>query len=288
MTHTCFDLSRSRSKPLRNCLAAFLFAALSAAPVFADFDGLRTAVAEAEETTEEEEESYSSGGGGGENSLAAAFFELFVQVWIVNNFYMSYGEAPYLEGKLIRYPRPVLAGAQDKPDIEFAPVSEKDHWFAAEIQPVWMNGLDAGGSWFSFRGNMWRFFGPWIEAAYLTDGTEHLANARIGANFSIIQTNPFTLGAYFQWQLWSGILDRSSGTMGAYIDSYPFKPVALHFRGGVQQFDGYQIGEAELRGGFLRKKAEYSLGWRWWTVQSNSGTKIEGYSGPFASIGWWF
>ena len=106
---------------------------------------------------------------------------------------------------------------------------------------------------------MWRFFGPWIEAAYLTDGTEHLANARLGANFSILQTNPFTPAPTS-----SGSCGRASSTdraaRWAHISIRIRSARSLHFRGGVQQFDGYQIGEAELRGGFLRKKAEYSLG----------------------------
>lgn len=266
---------------------ALLLAAL-ALPARADLGDLKDAVDESER--QKKEQPVSAGQTETEESaLGSVLFTLFRLAWGWNNLGTAYGAHPYDDDadgeKYIRYG--TVATDLDTGKVGIEPASGRPCAFTAEIQPFWMDGI-GGGSWATFKGNAWRFFGPYIEGCALTDGDEMLGSVRIGATFSLLQTNPFSMSLYGQWQLWSGFIDRSGGTFGIEMNCYPVKPISLHLRTGFQFFDSFSISETELRAGAFAGPMEFSAGWRWWNMLSGSGSRIDGWSGPFAGAAVYF
>ena len=223
---------------------AILFAALLLArtplPLFAEMDDFRKSVEEAEAASEEEEEVPEDTASGGESSeLGNLIFELLCYAWVANNLTVSYGDYPFEDDRYIRHP----AEYPDKSSgqLDPAPARGTSWSFQAETQPFYLDGI-GGGSWFTFKGNLWRFFGPYLEACVIGDGEEFIEGARLGGTFSLVQTNPFTLSLYAQFQVWNGMLERTGGTFGIETALYLAKPVSLHFRGGIQNFGTFHGG----------------------------------------------
>jgi hypothetical protein len=281
--------------PKRIAAAALFFLALSGFS-FADMSDFKDSIIEAEQAPapkdddeQKTQKKSESDDKDNEDNLGTiilrAMFDLAADLWYPDNIGISYGSYPYEKGDYLRH-----ALAEKDYDTGEWTLDRKEGkpWaFSAEVQPFFL-GKVGGGSWFTFRGNAWRFIGPYVEGAMLTDGTDTLGTARLGLTFSLLQTNPLSASLYAQWDTWSGLLDRNGFAFGIVADSYPIKPVSLHFRGGFQSFEKYSIGEAEIRGGALKGAWEFSGGWRFWTLIDAGGNKTNTWSGPFASVARYF
>jgi hypothetical protein len=273
-----------------NKTPAILLAALLLAgtplPLFAGMDDFRNSVEEAEAASEAEEPVTEETASDGDSSgLGELIFELLCYAWVANNLTVSYGDYPFEDDRYIRHP--VEYPDESAGMLDPAPGRGTPWSFQAETQPFYLDGI-GGGSWFTFKGNLWRFFGPYLEACVIGDGEDFIEGARLGGTFSLVQTNPFTLSLYAQFQVWNGMLERTGGTFGIETALYLAKPVSLHFRGGIQNFGTFQIGEAELKAGVFAGPWEFTGGWRWWTLETSGGSEIDNWYGPFCGAAYWF
>lgn len=266
---------------------ALLLAAL-ALPASADLGELKDAVDEAK-GQKEGETTTPAADDAEDSSVGDALFALFGLVWGWNNLGTAYGAHPYDVApsgeKYVRVGTLVPEASTGKVGVE--PAEGKPFAFSAEIQPFFLSGV-GGGTWATFKGNAWRFFGPYVEGCALTDGDETLGALRVGATFSLLQTNPLSVSLYGQWQRWSGFIDERGGTLGVEMNCYPAKPLSLRLRAGFQFFDGFSVSETELRLGALRGPIEFSAGWRWWNMLSSDGSRVDGWSGPFMGAAAYF
>lgn len=269
---------------MKNIWVAVIFSlALTSAhadlPSFAD-DVARAEAASDKET--ERDESYDDGGG---SIFGEILFQIFRLIWFYNNSATTYGEYPYAERNFVHMP---IAGlAMMTGETTGYPAREKNHWYSAELQGFRLEGI-GDGTWFTLRGNAWRFFGPYIDGILILDDKSWFQAARIGASFTLFQSDPLSMNLYGQWNSWNGILDKNGASLGFDIQSFPVKPLALHARMGFQTFNRFAVAEAEVRAGILVERWEVFAGWRWWDLQTVKGSHIKDYSGPFAGTAVWF
>jgi len=270
----------------RKTVIAGICAALLAAPIaplHADMDDFKDRIEEAESDKTETGDKKEHAGGSSDNAFFRALFDLTCKLWFLHNTTTTYNSWPYATDGYIKLAGIDAAGEAVEPVM----TGRRNSWYTAETQAFWLQGA-GGGPWFTLRGNAWRFFGPYIETCILTDGDRILSGARLGAQFSVIQTDPFSLSFYGQWQTWSGLLDRSGGTFGIEMRSDPAKPLTLQLRAGFQTFERFSIAEAELRTGWMLDRWELFGGWRWWNLSDSGGNHVETWPGPFAGAALWF
>ncbi len=252
-----------------------------AGPLYADLEDFEKSIQEAE--AEDKADTVENGNSAQESALGGFLWELFRLVWFINNTGASYSDYPYSDGKFYHFPQSMYADTSNQDALSFQPATPKSHWFALDTQAFYLEDV-GGGTWITFRGTLWRFFGPYFEAMLLTDGQEFLQGTRLGGTFTIFQSTPLTLNAYFQWQAWNGILDRSGTTGGIEILSFPVKPLALQFRLGGQTFPRFSLTETELKAGWMIEEWQLNGGWRWWTINDVNDDDPPGWSGPFLGI----
>ena len=198
----------------------------------------------------------------------------------MNNTTTTYGSYPFSPDGYI-----CLAKIEDASvdHLVYATTGKRDQWFKTEIQGIWMQDIGFG-SWITFKGQLYRFIGVHCEDWMIIDGHNVLNGLRLGLSLSLVQSDPFSLSAYGQWNLWSGVLERNGGTLGLDIDSFPVKPVALHFKAGFQLFRNYSMGELEAQIGILFGSLECFVGWRYWNLINDGGSTAYKFNGAFGGL----
>ncbi|MHB9292605.1 hypothetical protein Holit_01706 [Hollandina sp. SP2] len=119
---------------------------------------------------------------------------------------------------------------------------------------------------------------------FISDGKTFLNGIRAGIQVSLVQGNPFNASLYFQYQMWTGILFRHSGDLGLEFRLYPVKPLTLRAKVGIQAFEFFSLGEAELEAGFMLNAWEIFTGYRWWTLTETSPEHFFSWNGPYLGI----
>ncbi|GHV82502.1 hypothetical protein AGMMS49991_10600 [Spirochaetia bacterium] len=223
------------------------------------------------------------GHGGGD-----LLINLFGWIWLFNNFYLEYGNYPYEEGGYIRRPW----DTSENSDYIADPISGKPYWFSASASPFYLHGVGLG-PWLSFSGNIYKFFGPYIDVFLLTSVTGDVdvkGGVRAGLHFSLFQSNVFNwtlysqwLFLYGQWPSWYGSTLRNGATLGFEFRFYPFKPLTLRAKTGFQFLESSTLGEFEAEIGFMIKAWEIYGGYRWLGLDEETDFSLLS-QGPYLGV----
>jgi hypothetical protein len=244
----------------------------STLPVWADLGSFKDSVEDAEKKEKKpdppkrEKPQNKNSYDDDEDEHTLLFF--FFRLWALGNLTHYYTDYPYDGYGYIR--RDYLSYPDEKNE-------DKYHYFTTGLSGFYLDDLGSG-SWFSFNGNIFKFFGPYADVYVIYDGHETLTGLRAGIQFSLIQTNPFTVNLYYQGQWWFGMMERSGSAAGLEFLVYPFRPISLKAKTGFQVFDNFEMGEIELEAGVMLASWQIYAGWRWWNIDGES------WSGPFAGL----
>ncbi|MDR2150578.1 MAG: hypothetical protein LBO67_07160, partial [Spirochaetaceae bacterium] len=230
------------------CVAALLIA--EPAPLFANVEAFKNTIAGSE--TETQKSPQSSGHAGSisttdSSMLGELIAQLLLLLWLPDNFFFTYGAYPYVEGGFIQ--RPKSTEAEDFEGFDF---NKKNHSFSVGVSAFHLGGIGAG-SWVSLSGNIFKFFGPYLDAYVITDTEQVLGGGRAGLHFSFIQSNIYNLAWYAQWQGWGGALSRHAFVTGLDTRIYPVKPLTIRLKAGFQLFSSLSLGELEGEIGVMVK-----------------------------------
>jgi len=272
---------------VRNLVPLLLGFAL-AGPVWADLQDLKKDVQTTEDTKDKDkkkDEAPAPTSGNQDNSFGAFVGKVVAVLWAADNVGTTFGTHPYDEHGWVRI-APWTAAVTDGTNPPL--LTGRDQWWSAEVQGFFLDGLGSG-AWTSWKGHLWRFFGPYLEGWSLTDGGQLLAGGRAGVVFSLAQSDPFNLGFYLQAQGWTGALVRGGGSGGLEVRSYPFEPLELQLRLGVQAFDRFQLGEFEAQAGWNLGTVTVFGGYRSWALGDGTPAPPTAvYAGPFGGVRWYF
>jgi hypothetical protein len=274
---------------MRHLSVVFMLMLVSVGGLWADLDDFQEDVERTEEISEWEEEEDSPNSPSSDSSgdcfsscldvlCSDIFWQIFTQVWALNNLGTTYEAFPYAEGGFMHWDEDFGAGARG---------SLKDHWYEFSVQGVQLDTL-GNGTWVTLEGHFFRFFGPYLEFFLFPEGSQNLNGQRIGLNLALFQSDPLTLSFYGQLTRWGGILERSGGTFGVELKSFPFQPVFMKFRAGAQVFESFNVAEVEVELGFMIDRFSLNGGWRFWDLGSRQGTLTNRYNGPFVGLGVYF
>lgn len=212
----------------------------------------------------------------GESAFFKAFWEAMFEFFFYVNSRTRYQSSPYLAdgSAFCLYPE---NQAEDLEDLRWA-AGSRDGWFLTEARATWSEGLGWSAGAMA-RGRFWRLFGPRVEYDMVMDGSDWLGKLRLGLQFGVVQTDPFSLDWFVAWERWTGILDRSGVALGAEIRSLPGKPWILEASYGANLFRDADIHEVELRLGVVLDGWQCTAGYRF---QNGTGGF---YHGPVLAIG---
>lgn len=94
-----------------------------------------------------------------------------------------------------------------------------------------------------FEGYIWKFFGPYIEFKRVWPDFNANINIdtlaygygdfRLGFQFSIFHSNPFSLAYFMTWDHLYGEMKGNGAVFGLIVRSYPVKPLLLEWRGDI-------------------------------------------------------
>jgi hypothetical protein len=202
--------------------------------------------------------------------------QLLILLWFPDNFFFNYGRYPYEEEGFIQRPEP---GTQAFEAFDF---NKKSYTFSAGLSAFHLGGIGTG-SWVSVSGNIFKFFGPYLDAYILTDATQILYGGRAGMHFSLIQSNVYNLACYTQWQGWSGVLARNAFVTGLDTRLYPVKPLTIRLKAGFQIFGNFSLGELEGEAGVMVKAWEFYFGYRYWGIADDHFASSP-WHGPYLGI----
>lgn len=169
------------------------------------------------------------------DDVADTFADLIIEIlgilWGYNNLGVTYDSYPYATSPKYL----CFDSTADAFDLSYA-----NHFYRFALDTsmfcdinLWM------GNSTRFEGLLWKFFGPVIELNSFfntADGNPYLAesgykaNLRIGGDFALIQTNPFSAFFYMQWNHYINIPIGDSLIAGFILRSYPIKPVLIEWR----------------------------------------------------------
>lgn len=197
-----------------------------------------------------------------------AFWGVIAVAWLSHNFSVSYDEFPYAHGPQFLSYRTNDPAVQDKGFRKFFrfDVSAED-WYAGSM---------GDGFRLALRGKIIPLLGPELETTRLWDGHNTFENTLLGVNLSLFQMDFLSTDLYFQAASLHGILERSGSAFGLSFQSYPFPPLSIGARLGIQAYDNFAFGEASLQLGYVLDRFEFYAGWR--SLQA----QYTGLSGPFA------
>ncbi len=203
-----------------------------------------------------------------DNQFWGAFWGALGVAWFTHNLSVTYDDFPYAHGSRFLSYRTADGGDQDAGFGKFfrLDVSAED-WYAGSMG----NGLRV-----ALRGKLIPLLGPELETSRLWDGQNAFENTLIGANLSLFQTDLLSADTYLQAAWLHGILERSGAAFGLSFQSYPFPPLSVSARLGVQVYENFSFGEASLQLGYVLDRLEFYAGWRSLEAQ------YTGLSGPFA------
>jgi hypothetical protein len=190
---------------------------------------------------------------------------LMAGLWTINNLYCHYGNYPYEYGGYVRH--------SYSDDSDNTP--QKLYWFSTSLSGLYLGDMGFGG-WASFSGNLYKFFGPYVDVFYTA--REEMGGVRAGLHFSVIQSDPLNLSLYLQAQWYYGSLERVGGVGGFELRSYPYKPLSLRLKMGLQVFEYFQVGEVETEAGLMLQAWEILAGWRWWRLDNST------WNGPYLGV----
>ena len=278
------------------CFAALLVA--QATPVYATLDSFKKTIEEAEtekEAEDKEEKEVKEKKKKSNDSSGSLFdiffgglFDIFFYAWAGGNLTINYGPYPYAEEKFIQHP-----SVDDYYDFDFnqetysfCDFSKKNHSFSTGLSAFHLGGIGTG-SWFSFSGNIFKFFGPYLDAYMITDTKQILGGGRAGLHFSLIQSNFYNLACYAQWQGWGGTLSRNSFVTGLDTRLYPVKPLSIRFKAGFQLFENLSISELEGEICVMLKAWEFYIGYRYWGL-TDEHFATSPWHGPYLGIRTYF
>jgi hypothetical protein len=255
---------------------------------YADLESFKDAVEAAEDSNEDAEDKPKSSSSKSHNRRDSSedfFAALFAWLWLYNNYALNYGDYPYCDNNYIQRP-----SSLDETDaLVWNPYSKKNYWFSTGLSAFYLQGM-GGGSWFSWSGNIFKFFGPYIDGYLIGDeysfsGTgPFLGGVRAGMHFSLFQSNVFNSSLYIQWQGWYGMLSRNGAVFGLETRLYPIKPVTLRAKAGFQVFEQVSIGELELEAGFMLKSWELFAGYRWWSLEKDNEFSSPTWQGAYLGL----
>ncbi|ULQ58551.1 hypothetical protein K7I13_08185 [Brucepastera parasyntrophica] len=246
-------------------------------------EDVEAAESKSESKKEDKDEKEATKSSSSDSSSSSGMFELFFSLWFLTNGGVTYGEYPHHSNKFVYMGLPETYNISAQGTMQ----KKKNHWFSTEIQGFYMNNLGYG-PWASFQGSIFRFFGPYLEAAMVMDGEDYLGIFRLGGTLSLLQTNPFSLSVYGEWLVWRGIMERSGGAFGLKMRSYLIKYIVLDARLGIQIFEYFYINEMEFKIGVMLNRWEISAGWRFWNMYTDGNDLVERYNGPFVGVGVYF
>ncbi|MDR2150473.1 MAG: hypothetical protein LBO67_06595 [Spirochaetaceae bacterium] len=242
-----------------------IFAALLIAqpvPLYATLESFKNTLenseSEAEKKTTEADASEKEKDPDSSSSSNSTLFELMGIIWQGINFTFTYGAYPYAEDGFIQRPKSIV-------DFESFDFNKKNYSFSAGVSAFHLGGIGAG-SWVSLSGNIFKFFGPYLDAYIITDTEQVLGGGRAGLHFSLIQSNGYNLAWYAQWQGWGGALSRHAFVTGLETRVYPVKPLTIRLKAGFQLFSSLSLGELEGEIGVMVKAWEFFLGYRYWGI----------------------
>jgi hypothetical protein len=277
-------------KKLRTSILALLCLSLfDPAEIHADLSDFKDDVEDTKEQSEErrrdekDDEIQNSGsyedGEDGEGSIVARIvLEILQFIWVVNNTTTTYGAYPYSPSGYIKWAEPVPGWEE-----HYRTNGYRDQWFALDAQGVYLENLGFG-SWLTFRGHLYRFFGPYFDTWTITDGSDVFYGYRLGGSFSLFQSDPFSLSVFLQYDAWRGILNEDGLHFGGEIRSFPARPIGLQYRAGIQIFDGFNVIESDAQLGLIFERIEVFGGYRWWGITNSAGELTVSYAGPMAGI----
>lgn len=244
-------------------------------PAAADVDDLKTAVEQAEaQSPEKKAEDESSPPPRTTSSSDLPI--LFLALWIGNNVLSTYGPHPYSSEGFVSWKGFVNHRVFDQPQ-EFG---LKNYWYEVETQGLSLKDLGYGGK-VVVKGHLWRFFGPYLETWTLYDGETFQYALQPGLQLSLVQSDPFSVAFYGQWNYWMGHVKRNGGAVGLEFRSLPVNPLAFQVRLGQQIFEKFIIPEVELQAGVYFQHWGLYAGYRWWSLQTTDFQEIKPYEGPF-------
>jgi hypothetical protein len=258
-----------------------LFIVIGAGQLRADMASFKERIEDAEQTPAKEEDTSSDKDEDENNPFSEVIYTLLGHIWFYNNVYIHYGAYPYSDGKYIRRPAIALSAESETGTKPVYPVNAKYYWLSASLSGFYLNEI-GGGAWLSFSGNVYKFIGPYADVYLATDGNSLLNGTRLGAHLSLIQSNPFNMSFYAQWNLWNGALTRNGASFGLELRLYPVKPLTFRFKLGGQNFEGFSLGEVEAEMGIMLKAWECFIGYRAWTLEDES------WAGPYLGVRHYF
>ncbi len=202
-----------------------------------------------------------------QNQFWAMILGILGQAWFNHNLSVSYDDFPYAHGpQFLSYRTPLSDQGEAPWKFYRFDVSAED-WYAGSM---------GNGFRVALRGKVIPFLGPELETTHLWDGQNTLGNTLLGANLSLFQTDLLSVDTYVQAAWLSGVLERSGAAVGLSFQSYPFPPLSVSARLGIQAYENFSFGEAALQLGYVVDRYEFYAGWRSLEAQ------YVGLSGPFA------
>ncbi len=227
----------------------------------------------------------------GESLLIQIIAQLIGLGWYVNNFTCDYNKYPYCgedETKLF-----TRVSYLDEPFLS----DLRSHRYSAGSSLFCMKNIGLGSEQ-ELEGVFYHFFGPYVSHQifcehYNSFSSEYLANFKLGAQFYILQTNPFSASFVLQWSHWYGnnspLLDNGIA-FGFNLTSYPYKPIVLRYKPIWSEYkNGSAIYESNFECGVLNGPLEYYAGWRHMSVyNSDSGNVYKRWNGISAGVRYYF
>ncbi|MDR2517255.1 MAG: hypothetical protein LBC88_07740 [Spirochaetaceae bacterium] len=264
-------------------LVLFPRAELSAA--LQDFLDHVEAVEEHKKETPSGEHTRQDASGSGKNGRGFGEFLATVLwwAWYYNNTQLYYGAHPYDGTGYIRRPWDEVSGGGTAAHMR----GKKFWWLVISQSALYLEGL-GGGAWTSLNLQAYKFFGPALDAFFVTDGSDLLGGTRVGFQYSLIQSNLFNWNFFLQWQYWFGLLERHGGVAGSEMRVYPLRPLTLRAVFAVQFFEQFSLGEIRLEGGVMLRAWEVYGGWRWWTSGGAPAVPAAEWHGPLFGLRRWF
>ncbi|HDP79835.1 MAG TPA: hypothetical protein ENN21_03215 [Spirochaetes bacterium] len=112
-----------------------------------------------------------------------------------------------------------------------------DHTWYLNIDMGGQYTRDSGsGGFVGLSGKIFRLLGPECEFKRMVDNGDRLDYLAAGVNISLFQFNYFSTDFYLQYAGMKGVVDLSGYAYGLIVHSYPFKPVHILLRIGMQSY----------------------------------------------------
>ena len=208
-----------------------------------------------------------------ENSLIVFLAEIAGLYWYYNASTARYTSFPYKYDDLtyIKW-----AQTQTSPEAE-----TKFYRYSASDSFFYLADLGTGNE-FCFEGLSFPVIGPYFENLVISEQDNFLdetyGNIRLGAQLSILQTNPVTITGIIQWSRWYGkiseVLKHNGIALGMDFHIFPVKPFGLQWKFAWQAFDeNVYVKDSLLSAGIFLERYELFAGWKVLEVGNSENSK---------------